>query len=127
MAPTTSLHPWPICPSAPRFGLVAHRIYELFDSQADDHRIELRRSAEDALSHRPLPDLTPEDLIDQFLPSLQTPLGPLADELTLATIRPTDRLPELDFEFPLGGGGQPSRSGGPARHRRARTCPTRTR
>ena len=37
-----------------------------------------------------------------------SPLGPLADGLTLAQIGLGDRLRELDFEFPLAGGERPS-------------------
>ena len=33
-----------------------------------------------------------------------TPLGPLADNITLREIGQSDRLCELDFEFPLAGG-----------------------
>ena len=39
-----------------------------------------------------------------LLPSLHTPLGPLAGDLSLAAIGPRDRLAELDFELPLAGG-----------------------
>jgi exodeoxyribonuclease V beta subunit len=42
-----------------------------------------------------------------LLPSLRTPLGPLAGERTLADIAPADRLAELDFELPLCGGDHP--------------------
>lgn len=41
------------------------------------------------------------------MPSLRTPLGPLADDLTLADFQRTDRLSELVFELPLAGGDRP--------------------
>ena len=39
-----------------------------------------------------------------MVPMHDTPLGPLADGLTLRQIGLRDRLRELDFEFPLAGG-----------------------
>lgn len=36
------------------------------------------------------------------MPALNTPLGPLAGELSLAEFRTGDRLAELDFELPMG-------------------------
>jgi len=42
------------------------------------------------------------DLVAGLLPVLATPLGPLADGLTLTDIPARDRLAELDFELPLG-------------------------
>ena len=50
--------------------------------------------------HRP----KTEDLATAILPLNLTSLGPLADGLTLAEIPLRDRLRELDFEIPLGGG-----------------------
>jgi exodeoxyribonuclease V beta subunit len=44
-------------------------------------------------------------LAGALLPVLQTPLG---SGLTLADIAPADRLAELDFELPLGGGDTPT-------------------
>ena len=53
-------------------------------------------------------ELTAADLAQRFAPSVRTPLGPLADDRTLADVDPGDRLAELDFEFPLAGGDTPT-------------------
>jgi exodeoxyribonuclease V beta subunit len=52
--------------------------------------------------------LDPGLLSAALLPSLQTPLGPLADGRALIDIAPGDRLAELDFELPLRGGDRPN-------------------
>ena len=44
------------------------------------------------------------DLAAAMIPMHDTPLGPLAGDLTLRQIGLRDRLRELDFEFPLAGG-----------------------
>jgi exodeoxyribonuclease V beta subunit len=43
-----------------------------------------------------------------LLPMLSTPLGPIADDLTLQDFSVADRLTELDFELPLAGGDRPT-------------------
>jgi exodeoxyribonuclease V beta subunit len=48
------------------------------------------------------------DLAGSLVPSLQTPLGPLAGGLRLADIAMADRLDELEFELPLAGGDLPT-------------------
>ncbi|RIK13193.1 MAG: exodeoxyribonuclease V subunit beta, partial [Acidobacteria bacterium] len=49
-------------------------------------------------------DLDAEVLADALVAVCDTPLGPLAGDATLRDIGRTDRLCELDFELPLGGG-----------------------
>lgn len=84
-------------PSGTTFGTFVHRVLELVDTSAPDLAAELTaRCAELA------PD--PVTTASALLPSLHTPLGPLAGNLSLAAIDPRDRLAELDFELPLAGG-----------------------
>lgn len=84
-------------PSGTTFGTFVHRVLELVDTSAPDLAAELTaRCAELA------PD--PAATASALLPSLHTPLGPLAGNLSLAAIDPRDRLAELDFELPLAGG-----------------------
>lgn len=84
-------------PSGTTFGTFVHRVLELVDTSAPDLAAELTaRCAELA------PD--PATTASALLPSLHTPLGPLAGNLSLAAIDPRDRLAELDFELPLAGG-----------------------
>ena len=50
-------------------------------------------------------DVPAAELAAALVPMHDTPLGPLADGLTLRQIGLTDRMREMDFEFPLAGGG----------------------
>ena len=51
--------------------------------------------------------LDPTLLGDALVDALATPLGALAEWLALRDLRAADRLPELNFELPLGGGDHP--------------------
>lgn len=84
-------------PSGTTFGTFVHRVLELVDTSAPDLAAELTARCADLA-----PD--PAATASALLPSLHTPLGPLAGNLSLAAIDPRDRLAELDFELPLAGG-----------------------
>ena len=49
-------------------------------------------------------DVPASELAAALVPMHDTPLGPLADGLTLRQIGLQDRMREMDFEFPLAGG-----------------------
>ncbi|KQY21240.1 exodeoxyribonuclease V [Cellulomonas sp. Root485] len=88
-------------PSGTTFGTFAHRVLELVDTSAPDLAAELIARCVEAgtlLAADPAPTAA------ALLPSLHTPLGPLAGDRSLAAIGPRDRLAELDFELPLAGG-----------------------
>lgn len=84
-------------PSGTAFGTFVHRVLELVDTSAPDLATELTARCADLTSD-------PATSASALLPSLHTPLGPLAGGLSLAAIAPRDRLAELDFELPLAGG-----------------------
>ena len=94
-------------PSGVDFGTAVHAVLEVLDPTADDLAAATLAATTDALSRLPHGDLTPETLADALLPSLATPLGPLADDRSLAELSPADRLCELVFELPLAGGDRP--------------------
>ncbi|MET1007523.1 MAG: UvrD-helicase domain-containing protein [Propionibacteriaceae bacterium] len=98
------LSPMGELPSGVQFGTVVHAVLESVDLQADDLLVELRTVIADQLARAQPGVLTVDGLADGLLPALQTPLGPLADNLRLCDIAPRDRLAELDFELPLAGG-----------------------
>ncbi|GEK23298.1 UvrD-helicase domain-containing protein [Cellulomonas xylanilytica] len=93
-------------PSGTAFGTFAHRVLELLDTSAPDLGAELAARCAEAGA---LLTTDPATTADALLPSLHTPLGPLAGDLSLAAITPRDRLAELDFELPLAGGDAGSR------------------
>ena len=49
-------------------------------------------------------DVPAAELAAAMVPMHDTPLGPLADDITLRQIGLKDRMREMDFEFPLAGG-----------------------
>ncbi|WP_232323429.1 UvrD-helicase domain-containing protein [Catenuloplanes japonicus] len=88
-------------PTGAVFGTLVHAVLEDLDTTAPDLGAALAARA------RLVPGpagLDPDVLAAALLPSLRTPLGPLADGRSLADFTPADRLPELDFELPLAGG-----------------------
>ncbi|WP_051218250.1 UvrD-helicase domain-containing protein [Nocardioides insulae] len=97
-------------PAGATFGSLVHAVLEHTDPS--DLEAQLRRHVAEQLRWWPVP-AEAADLAEALDPLHHTPLGPLADELTLAQIPLTDRLRELDFEIPLAGGdaarGEPRR------------------
>ncbi|MGI8457485.1 MAG: UvrD-helicase domain-containing protein [Propionibacteriaceae bacterium] len=91
-------------PGGTGFGSTVHAVLERFDLDAAEPAAELRAAVAAELTRAPSPDLTVDGLTAGLLPALTTPLGPLADDLTLVDLHSGDRLPELDFELPLSGG-----------------------
>ncbi len=90
-------------PAGTSFGTLVHAVLETADPQAPDLAAELRERCAEQLARRAAP-LTPDQLAQALLPVLQSPLGPLAEGITLREIPIRDRLAELDFELPLADG-----------------------
>ncbi len=90
-------------PAGAAFGSLVHAVLERADPEAVDLRAELLAAVEEERRWWPVPAAS-ADLADALVPMQHSPLGPLADDLTLAQLPRRDRLCELDFEMPLGGG-----------------------
>jgi exodeoxyribonuclease V beta subunit len=97
------LSPMADLPAGATFGSLVHAVLEHADPQAADFRAELRTRTAEQLRWWPV-DAGADDLAEALLPLHETPLGPLAPGMTLGRIPLSDRLRELDFEFPLAGG-----------------------
>ena len=93
-------------PTGAKFGSLVHAVLEHADPFAADLKAELERKIGEHAMWWPV-DVAPEALADALLPMHDTPLGPLAPNLTLRQIGLRDRLRELHFEFPLAGGDLP--------------------
>jgi exodeoxyribonuclease V beta subunit len=89
-------------PGGVAFGSLVHVVFETFDPQSPTPAEDLERIVAKEAARLPVPGVTESDLVAGLLPVLATPLGPLADGLTLTDIPARDRLAELDFELPLG-------------------------
>ena len=108
--PPELLSPMGDLPAGATFGSLVHAVLEHADPQAPDFAVELRARAGEQLRWWPV-DVTAEVLAEALLPLHATPLGPLVPGLTLGQIPLSDRLRELDFEFPLTGGDVRARVG----------------
>jgi exodeoxyribonuclease V beta subunit len=86
-------------PGGVAFGSLVHAVFEHVDHR-DPAALEAIVTAETA--RLPVPGVAVDDLVAALVPALETPLGPLLDDRRLCDIEPSDRLPELDFELPLG-------------------------
>jgi len=95
-------------PAGATFGSLVHAVLEHADPQAADLHAELRRHVDQQLRWWSV-DAAPDVLAEALVPMQHTPLGSLCADLTLADIPLSDRLRELDFEFPLVGGDRPGR------------------
>ena len=93
-------------PVGATFGSLVHAVLEHADPAAPERegvwRAELRHHVGEQLVRWPV-DLDADLLADALVAVCDTPLGPLAPT-TLRTVPRRDRMQELDFELPLGGG-----------------------
>lgn len=86
------------------FGSLVHAVLEETDAQAPDLLDRLREQIDEQIVHWPVPDLDRGALAEALVEVVDTPLGPLAPGTTLRDVGTRDRLCEMDFELPLGGG-----------------------
>jgi exodeoxyribonuclease V beta subunit len=90
-------------PMGAKFGTLVHAVLETADPFAADLAAELEAQIREHAVWWPV-DVAPDVLAAAMVPMHDTPLGPLAGEMTLRQIGLRDRLREMDFEFPLAGG-----------------------
>ena len=90
-------------PAGATFGSLVHAVLEHADPFAADLGAELSDQVRTHSTWWPVA-AEPAALASALLPLHDTPLGELADGLTLRRIGLRDRLRELDFEIPLTGG-----------------------
>ncbi|MGJ3509208.1 UvrD-helicase domain-containing protein [Enemella sp. A6] len=102
------LSPMSHLPAGTRFGTLVHAVLEEVDFRAPDLAAEVHRHSARLLARLPVAGIDATGLTEALLPSLLTPLGPLAGGRRLADIATIDRLPELDFDYPLAGGDSPA-------------------
>ncbi|WP_260115309.1 AAA family ATPase [Ornithinimicrobium sp. INDO-MA30-4] len=101
-------------PVGATFGSLVHAVLEHTDPASPDRHQALLDSIE-AQAHFWPAGLAPEqydELADALEAVYDSPLGPLAGNVSLGSITVADRLAELDFEFPLAGGDSPSAHNG---------------
>ncbi len=96
--------PMAALPVGAGFGSLVHAVLEEADPQAADLLATLRAHIEEQVVRWPVPDLDRDGLAAALVEVMTTPLGPLAPGATLRDIGVRDRLCEMEFELPLGGG-----------------------
>ncbi len=98
-------------PAGATFGSLVHAVLEHVDPAAPKHGGDLAAALHEQVARQSVrwpvrgfgaPQAA--QLVTALEAVLGTPLGRLAPGLTLGTLARRDRLPELDFELPLGGG-----------------------
>ena len=95
-------------PGGAGFGTLVHTVLEGLDwyaptpSDVPDLRTRLTAACAAGLARFPVAGVDAPTLAASLLPTLFTPLHPLAGGRCLAEIPIADRLTELDFEMPLG-------------------------
>lgn len=105
--------PMALLPAGATFGSLVHAVLESADPAACDLAAELEAQVRQHAPWWPV-DVTAAALATAMVPLHDTPLGPLAPDLTLRQILFRDRLRELDFEIPLAGGDAGDRGGAAA-------------
>jgi exodeoxyribonuclease V beta subunit len=101
--PAGMVSPMSELPAGAAFGSLVHAVLEHADPHAPDLAAELAEQVREHQVWWPV-DAAPTELAAALVPMHDTPLGPLANGLTLRDIGFADRLRELDFEIPLAGG-----------------------
>ncbi|QLL08277.1 exodeoxyribonuclease V subunit beta [Mycobacterium vicinigordonae] len=95
--------PMAALPTGAKFGSLVHAVLETADPFAADLAGEFAAQIRVHSVWWPV-DVPAEVLADALVPMHDTPLGPLAEGMTLRQVGLRDRLRELEFEFPLAGG-----------------------
>ncbi|GAB46933.1 UvrD-helicase domain-containing protein [Mobilicoccus pelagius] len=99
-------------PLGTRFGSLVHGVLEEADPQAPDLRAEFLERIAELRVLWPI-ELDADDLADALVAVCDSPLGPLAPGATLRDIGRGERLCEVEFELPLGGGDEAGAGGVP--------------
>jgi exodeoxyribonuclease V beta subunit len=94
-------------PGGAQVGLLIHAVLERVDFAAPDLAGSFTAALDEQLGWSSA-DIGPvEDVVAGLQTAIETPLGPLVDDVRLRDIAMTDRLSELGFELPLVGGDSP--------------------
>ena len=95
-------------PGGVHIGTFIHRVLETTDFAAVSLEKELRTRIESELAWRRIDLGDPDAWVAGLATMIETPLGPLVDDMALREFGPGDRLDEIGFELPLVGGDTPS-------------------
>ena len=94
-------------PGGTAFGTFVHTIFEAADFAAPDLDAELAQHVGETMARRPVELGDRAAAIAGLRAAMETPLGPLVNNVRLCDVPRSDRLDELNFELPLAGGDAP--------------------
>jgi exodeoxyribonuclease V beta subunit len=95
-------------PGVTEFGTFVHTLFESTDFAAPDLDAELARTVGAALARGPVDIGDRATVVAGLKAAIETPLGPLVNDVRLRDVARADRLDELTFELPLVGGDAPT-------------------
>ena len=95
-------------PGGVHVGTFIHRVLETTDFAAVSPEEELRTRIASELAWRSIDLGDPDAWVAGLATMIETPLGPLVDDMALREFGPGDRLDEINFELPLVGGDRPT-------------------
>ena len=95
-------------PGGADVGDLLHRVLEATDFASADLDAELAARLAEQRRRRDVDIGDTDTAIAGLAGAIETPLGPLLDEMRLRDVAPADRLDELGFELPLVGGDTPT-------------------
>ena len=87
---------------------LVHRVLEATDFASATSRPSSPRASAEQRGRRDVDIGDADAVVAGLAAAIETPLGPLLDELRLRDVARADRLDELDFELPLVGGDTPT-------------------
>ncbi|HUC36494.1 MAG TPA: UvrD-helicase domain-containing protein [Acidimicrobiales bacterium] len=95
-------------PAGAEVGTVLHRVLELVDFASPDLEADLSAALSAEVARHGVSLGPPEIVVAGLASAIRTSLGPSTGDAALADAARADRLDELDFEFPIGGGDSPA-------------------
>jgi exodeoxyribonuclease V beta subunit len=95
-------------PGGADVGDLLHRVLEATDFTSADLKDELATRLAEQRGRRDVDIGDTDDAITGLARAIETPLGPMLEEIRLRDISAADRLDELGFELPLVGGETPT-------------------
>lgn len=103
-APDEPISLWDDIPSSARTGTLVHAILESVNFSSSELDADLAKVTQLEMDRHAITDIPGATLVRAVRAVIDTPLGPLADDIALRSVATTDRCNEMNFELPLAGG-----------------------
>jgi exodeoxyribonuclease V beta subunit len=97
-------------PGGALVGTVIHGVFENTEFDVPDLASQVRKALAEEVAWRNVNLGNTEEVVSGLCAAIESPLGPMVDDIALCNIARADRLDELTFEIPLVGGDAPTAS-----------------